>query len=84
MDSPALIRALQEGRIAGAGLDVVHKEPLPPEDPLWNAPNLIITSHSSGVSAGTDRRVLELLTENVRRYFNGLPLLNVVDKQRGY
>jgi len=84
VDSPALIHALQEGWIAGAGLDVVHKEPLPPEDPLWNAPNLIITSHSSAVSAGTDRRLLELLTENVRRYLNGLPLLNVVDKKRGY
>lgn len=84
VETPALVRALQEGWISGAGLDVVHKEPLPPEDSLWNAPNLIITSHSSGVSAGTDRRLMELFTENVRRYLSGLPLLNVVDKKRGY
>jgi len=84
VDTPALTRALQEGWIAGAGLDVVYLEPLPPDDPLWTAGNLVITSHSSGVSDGSTQRGYELFCENVRRYVSGLPLLNVVDKKRGY
>ena len=52
VDTPALIHALKEGWIAGAGLDVTYQEPLPPDDPLWTAGNLVITSHSSGVSEG--------------------------------
>lgn len=84
VDTPALVRALKERRIAGAGLDVAYKEPLPPDDPLWNAGNVIITCHSSGHSPQTEGRRMDLFAENVRRYVNGLPLLNVVDKQRGY
>jgi len=84
VDTPALIRALREGRIAGAGLDVAYLEPLPPDDPLWTAGNLIITSHSSAESAGSTERAYDLLCENVRRYAARLPLLNVVDKKRGY
>jgi phosphoglycerate dehydrogenase-like enzyme len=84
VDTPALVRALQEGWIAGAGLDVAYKEPLPPDDPLWTAPNLIVTCHTSGWSPKTVDRQMELFSENVRRYLAGLPLLNVVDKSRGY
>jgi len=84
VDTPALIRALQEGWIAGAALDVVYREPLPPDDPLWTARNLIVTSHSSAVSKGSTERCYDLFCENVRRYVSGLPLLNVVDKKRGY
>jgi len=84
VDTPALVRALKEGRIAGAGIDATYKEPLPPDDELWTAPNLIITCHTSGNSPKVVGRQLELFTENVRRYVAGLPLLNVVDKQRGY
>jgi phosphoglycerate dehydrogenase-like enzyme len=84
VDTPALIRALKEGWIAGAGLDVAYKEPLPADDPLWTAGNLIITSHSSAVSKGSTERCYDLFCENVRRYVSGLPLLNVVDKKRGY
>lgn len=84
VDTPALIRALKEGWIAGAGLDVVYKEPLPPDDPLWTAGNLIITSHAASVSEAAKLRMYNLFCENVRRYVNGLPLLNVVDKKRGY
>jgi phosphoglycerate dehydrogenase-like enzyme len=84
VDTPALVRALKERWIAGAGLDVAYKEPLPPDDPLWSAGNVIITCHSSGHSPQTEGRRLDLFTENIRRYVNGLPLLNVVDKQRGY
>ena len=84
VDTPALVRALNEHWIAGAGLDVAYKEPLPPDDPMWSAGNLIITCHSSGHSPQTEGRRLDLFTENIRRYVYGLPLLNVVDKQRGY
>ena len=84
VDTPALVRALKEHWIAGAGLDVAYKEPLPPDDPLWSAGNVIITCHSSGHSPQTEGRRLDLFAENIRRYVNGLPLLNVVDKQRGY
>jgi phosphoglycerate dehydrogenase-like enzyme len=84
VDTPALIRALQEGWIAGAGLDVAYQEPLPPDDPLWTARNLIITSHSSALSEDSMQRKYDLFCENVRRYMSGLPLLNVVEKKRGY
>ena len=84
VNTPDLIRALKEGWIAGAGLDVAYREPLPPDDPLWTAGNLIITSHSSAVSKGSQQRCYDLFCENVRRYVSSLPLLNVVDKKRGY
>ncbi len=84
VDTPALVSALKDRRIAGAGLDVSDPEPLPVGHPLWSAGNVIITCHSSGLSPRTDPRRLELFAENVRRYTEGLPLLNVVDKTRGY
>jgi phosphoglycerate dehydrogenase-like enzyme len=84
VDTPALVKALKEGWIAGAGLDVAYREPLPPEDELWTAPNVIITCHTSGWSPKVQTRRMELFSENVRRYVAGLPLLNVVDKRRGY
>jgi phosphoglycerate dehydrogenase-like enzyme len=81
VDQPALAKALKEGWIAGAGLDVTDPEPLPPTHELWDCPNLVITCHSAGYSR---IRQMGLITENVRRYANGLPLMNVVDKVRGY
>jgi D-2-hydroxyacid dehydrogenase (NADP+) len=84
VDTPALVRALKEGWIAGAGLDVAYKEPLPADEPLWSAGNVIITCHTSGWTPRTTGRQMALFTENIRRYLNGLPLLNVVDKVRGY
>ena len=84
MPTPALVRALQEGWITGAALDVTDPEPLPPNHPLWTAGNVIITPHTSSTSEASLRRTRELLCENVRRYVNGLPLLKVVDKKRGY
>jgi phosphoglycerate dehydrogenase-like enzyme len=84
VDEAALVSALKEGWIAGAGLDVVRQEPLPVTSPLWDCPNLIVTDHTSGFSPQRQIRLIGLLAENVRRYANGLPLVNVVDKQRGY
>jgi phosphoglycerate dehydrogenase-like enzyme len=84
VDQVALARALKEGWIRGAGLDVTTPEPLPPEDPLWDCPNLVITPHNSGAAPIRQVRLVALVAENVRRYSTGLALLNVVDKERGY
>jgi phosphoglycerate dehydrogenase-like enzyme len=84
VDQDALAKALHEKWIRGAGLDVTTPEPLPPENPLWNCPNLVITPHNSGGAPIRQIRLIALVAENVRRYSNGLPLLNVVDKVRGY
>ena len=75
----ALICALQEGRIAGAGLDVTVPEPLPSDSPLWKMPNVIITSHSSGTSPGNWSRYAALIQENFTRYIDGKQLANQVD-----
>jgi phosphoglycerate dehydrogenase-like enzyme len=80
----ALLAALKEKRIAGAGLDVTDPEPLPAEHPLWKQPNVIVTPHIAGQSQFTEQRVQDVLVENVRRYASGLPLINLVDKQLGY
>jgi len=84
IDQEALIKALQEGRIGGAALDVTDPEPLPPESPLWNIDNVIITPHVSGGSAHYNDRVVELFTENLRRYLHDEPLLNIVQRELGY
>jgi D-2-hydroxyacid dehydrogenase (NADP+) len=84
VDQIALAAALKEGWIRGAGLDVTTPEPLPPEDPLWDCPNLVITPHNSGAAPIRMVRLVALVAENVRRYSTGLALLNVVDKERGY
>lgn len=84
IDEGALVRALQEGRIAGAGLDVFETEPLPAESPLWGLENVIITPHTSGDTPHYDKRALTIFLENLRRYRAGEPLTHVVDKALGY
>ncbi|MBI4467197.1 MAG: D-2-hydroxyacid dehydrogenase [Acidobacteria bacterium] len=84
VDAKALVAALEEGSIAGAAIDVAEVEPLAPESPLWEAPNLLITPHLAGVSERLWHRHAALLLENLDRYFAGRELLNVVDKERGY
>ena len=84
VDTDALIKALQSGTIAGAGVDVTDPEPLPPEHPLWQLPNVLITPHLGGASDRYWDREGELLRENLRRYLAGQPLLNMVEKARGY
>jgi phosphoglycerate dehydrogenase-like enzyme len=84
VDEKALVSALKEGWIAGAGLDVAYPEPYPPTGAYWDCPNTIITCHSSGFAPLRQARLVAALAENVRRYSSGLPLINVVDKVRGY
>ncbi|HEY1350077.1 MAG TPA: D-2-hydroxyacid dehydrogenase [Ktedonobacteraceae bacterium] len=83
-DEAALLRALQEQRIAGAALDVFEQEPLPAEHALWKCPNVFISPHSSGLSAHYDERAAAVFRENLRRYLGAEPLLNAVDKAQGY
>jgi len=84
VDQAALLTALTEGTIAGAGIDVTDPEPLPPDDPLWDAPNLILLTHYGGLTPQYGPRAYAILSENLRRFLRGEELLNVVDKQRGY
>jgi phosphoglycerate dehydrogenase-like enzyme len=78
-----LVSALNAGRLAGAGLDVTDPEPLPPDHPLWQMGNVIITPHVASGGGNGDRQLI-LLRENLRRFAAGDALLNVVDPALGY
>ncbi|HEX7872543.1 MAG TPA: NAD(P)-dependent oxidoreductase [Sphingobium sp.] len=85
IDKAALIAALKEGSIAGAFLDTVSPEPLPPEDPLWSAPNCLHSMHLSGRSqTGMIQRAARLFLDNLQAWCAGRPLRNVVDLSAGY
>ncbi len=84
LDESALAEALRSGKIAGAALDVFEKEPLPPESPLWDLQNLLITPHIAGFSEKLWDRHYAFFTENLRRYLSHQPLLAIVDKSKGY
>jgi phosphoglycerate dehydrogenase-like enzyme len=80
----ALVQALTEGWIAGAGLDVTAPEPLAEDSPLWDMPNVLLGQHSSGSSPLNGDRITTIFLENLGRYLRGEPLANVVDAERGY
>ena len=84
VDEAALARALREGWIAGAALDVFEQEPLPADSPLWKMDNVIISPHIAGFTPHYDERAAALFAENLRRYLAGEPLLNQVERGRGY
>ena len=84
IETDALLTALHSGSIAGAALDALPEEPLPPEHPLWQAPNVWITPHISWSSPHTNNRAIDYFYENLRRFVANHPLMNVVDKQAGY
>jgi phosphoglycerate dehydrogenase-like enzyme len=79
VDEPALIAALESGHLSAAATDVARLEPLPPEDPLWSAPNLLISPHSSAGGEAYAERAFELFCRNLTRFVAGEPLLNLVD-----
>jgi phosphoglycerate dehydrogenase-like enzyme len=80
----ALVEALRAGGVAGAGLDVFESEPLPADHPLWEMENVIITPHVAGAGPHSVERLHAILLENVRRFINDEPLMNVIDKRRWY
>lgn len=84
IEEQALIKALQDEWIAGAGLDVFEEEPLPESSPLWGMKNVIITAHYAGGTPSYLDRLIGIFTENLRRYQIGIPLINIVDKRLGY
>src|SRR5271157_417489 len=84
LDEAALLEALEGGKLGGAALDVAANEPLPPESPLWKAPNLMITPHTSAISDRLWERETSLLMEQLDRWFDGRELTNRVDFSRGY
>lgn len=84
VDEPALIEALQRGRLGGAALDVAAREPLPRDSPLWSLPNVLISPHSASTVTIENARLTDLFCENLRRYLRGEPLRNVFDRTRLY
>jgi phosphoglycerate dehydrogenase-like enzyme len=80
----ALIKALQNGWIAGAGLDVFETEPLPEDSPLWTMENVVITAHYAGRTPHYNERALSILLENLKRYVSDEPLYNIVNKELMY
>jgi phosphoglycerate dehydrogenase-like enzyme len=84
VDEPALLRALKDRRIAGAALDVFNQEPLPQDSPFWSLDNLLITPHTAAVTEKLWERHYHLISDNLKRFVAGQPLLNEVDKQKGY
>ncbi len=81
---PDLIAALESGKLGGAGLDVADPEPLPADNALWDAPNLLITHHSAGATPKFAARLVALFADNIRRYQAGDELRNLVNVARGY
>ncbi len=86
LDQAALIPLLASGRLAGAALDVFQREPIPPDDPLWSCPRLVLTPHVAGDMAlpWTVERIVEMFIEDFERYCEGKPMLRTVDRSKGY
>ena len=82
VDEDALVEALTSGQIAGAVIDAMKEEPLPEKSPLWDCPNLIVTSHISGPSLPGD--MVEIFKENFRRFLKKEPLMGLIDFSRGF
>ena len=84
VDETALAVALESGAIAGAGIDVFHKEPLTEDSPLWDMGNAIVTPHAAGGSPNRHNRTIAFFCKNLERYLAGEPLYNEIDKSLGY
>jgi phosphoglycerate dehydrogenase-like enzyme len=84
LDEVALIESLRAGQLGGAALDVVAREPLASDSPLWDMPNVLLTPHSMSTALDENERLTNLFCDNLRRYLDGKPLRNLIDKRRGY
>jgi phosphoglycerate dehydrogenase-like enzyme len=84
VETPALVEALKSGHLAGAGLDVTDPEPLSADNPLWQMDNVILTPHIGGYAPHVEAQVFAIVLENIRRFLSGRPLLNIVDRKKGY
>jgi len=84
VDEPAMIRALQDGHLAGAALDVFAAEPPPPDSPIWDMPNVIISPHSASTVTQENARITDIFCDNLQRYMSGKPLRNVLDTEKLY
>jgi phosphoglycerate dehydrogenase-like enzyme len=84
VDEPALIRALNEGHLAGAALDVFNPEPPPDDSPFWDMPNVIISPHSASTVTQENARITEIFCDNLQRYLSGRSLRNVLDIEKLY
>jgi phosphoglycerate dehydrogenase-like enzyme len=84
VDEEALIDELRSGRIAGAGLDALAVEPLPPESPFWDMKNVVVTPHASALTPEMSRGRQEIFIENLRRFLGNEPFLYVCDKRTGF
>lgn len=84
VDEQALIAALQNGALGGAGLDVFAQEPLPQDSPLWDLPNVIVTGHYAGGSDTLTQRFITVFVDNLKLFLSGEPLRNIVDKAHCY
>jgi phosphoglycerate dehydrogenase-like enzyme len=84
VDENALIRALRNKWIAGAGLDVFETEPLPPSSPLWDMENVVMTPHIAGQRKDYDLQITRLFCKNLRRFLSGQKLINRIDKEAGF
>ena len=84
VDERALIEALETGRLGGAALDVAEEEPLPDDNRLWDLPNVLISPHSASTVESENERIVDLFIENLRRWLDQRPLLNLFDRSRGY
>ena len=84
VDEPALIEALQSGHLAGLAADVFSREPLPPESPLWDMPNVIISPHSASTADTENAKLTEIFLDNLERFLAGKPMRNLLNKELLY
>jgi phosphoglycerate dehydrogenase-like enzyme len=84
VDESEMIMALQSGHLGGAAVDVAVKEPLPPESPLWDMPNVIISPHSASTVEAENENLTDVFVDNLGRYIEGRPFRNLLDKKALY
>jgi phosphoglycerate dehydrogenase-like enzyme len=84
VDEDAIVKALTDGTIKGAAIDVFDQEPLPADHPLWDTPNTIITPHMAAADSAYLPNIAKIFADNLTRIANGQPLINEIDRYRGY